>query len=446
MASTKRLHSATDGQRPFGSALVPLLALALAMATGFTLIGSFSTVQEGAKAELHLDDFELSLIQGVGAAIPLALLSIPIGLLVDRANRTRLLIALAGVWTLGTLLTALATGGTMLFAARMLTGIGTTGALTAALSLGADLCAPAQRGRAMLIINIGKMVGAAAAFALAGALFGLFDHGGGSGWRGSLEPWRATHLALACMGAALIIPLLLLREPLRHEVSEGPDAPFRAVAGQLWSRRSFLVPLFIGESGVVMADTAAGIWAAPVLTRNYGLSPEQFGSWMGLLVLATGLAGSVLGGFAADWGQAGGRRGGVLIGALLAAVVGIPAALFPVAPTVPTFAAMLGVLVFCGTVTGLIASVALTVLIPNELRGICIGTLIALAGLVGYGAAPTLVAAVSALLGGERHLGQGLAIVGTAVSIVSALGFFSAIRRAPDPVIKPIIQVLNKPI
>ena len=438
MARSDLAYPSTRGELSFASALAPLLVLALAMATGFTLIGSFSTVQEGAKAELHLGDLELSLIQGVGAAIPLALLSIPIGILVDRSNRVRLLVALAGVWTLGTLLTALATGGTMLFAARMLTGIGTTGALTAALSLGADLCVIPQRGRAILIINIGKMVGAAAAFALAGALFGLFGRDLGYGLLGSWAPWRATHLALAAMGAALIIPLLFLREPPRHEVVAAPDAPFRAVAGELWSRRAFLIPLFVGQSGVVMADAAAGIWAAPVLARHYGQTPDEFGNWMGLLVLGTGLAGSILGGFAADWGQASGRRGGVLISALIAAIVGVPAALFPLAPSVATFAILLGVLVFCGTVTGLITSVALTVLIPNELRGLCIGAFIAVAGLVGYGVAPTLVAAVSSLLGGEKHLGQGLAIVGVAVSTISVVGFGQAMRHAPEPIGEPI--------
>ncbi|WP_447412414.1 hypothetical protein, partial [Clostridium perfringens] len=74
----------TTTERSFGASLLPLLALALAMTLGFTMMGSFGTVQEGAKAELHLSDYTLSLIQGVSAALPLALFSIPIGILVDR--------------------------------------------------------------------------------------------------------------------------------------------------------------------------------------------------------------------------------------------------------------------------------------------------------------------------------------------------------------------------
>src|SRR6185436_9635085 len=106
--------------------------------------------------------------------------------------------------------------------------------------------------------------------------------------------------------------------------------------------------------------------------------------------LLTGIFGSMLGGFAADWGQSSGRRGGILIGALAAAAIGIPTALFPIMPTIAGFAAMIGLLILCGTVTGLITSVALTVLLPNELRGLAIGAFIAFAGLIGFGIAPSL--------------------------------------------------------
>ncbi len=409
-----------------GRSLLPLFALALSMMIGFTVMGSFATVQEGAKAELGLSDTLLALIQGVGAAVPLMLFSIPIGILVDRFNRVRLLLALAMLWTAGTLLTAYAPGTGTLFVARMMTGIGTTGALTAALSLGADLCRPDQRGRAMLIVSLGKAAGQAGAFALAGLLFGLFA-GGGLG----LLPWRATHLALAGIALVLIVPVLFVREPPRREVAAGLRAPIGVLAGELWARRRFLLPLFIGQVSVVMADAAAAIWAAPVLTRVYRQTPDAFAGWMGALILAAGVGGAILGGLAADWGQKSGRRGGVLSGAIIAAAIGIPAAFFPVAGSIPLFAAALGTLVLAGTITGLITSVTLTVLIPNELRGLCIGAFIAVAGLIGFGLAPTLVTLVARMLGGEAQLAPALTIVGVVTSTCSVLAFLLAMRAAP---------------
>jgi MFS family permease len=416
---------------PFAKTLLPLLALALAMAVGFTMMGAFGTVQEGAKAELHLSDYTLSLIQGLSAALPLAVFSIPIGIMVDRYNRVRMMIALAFVWTLGTVLTGLAHSVPLLFVARMLTGIGTTGALTAALSLCADFCVPTQRGRAMLIVNLGKSLGVALALALSGALFGLFAHGRAPAWFAGMMPWRSVHLCLAVVSMLAILPLFLLREPVRQEVAAGTHAPFKVVAGELWARRVFLIPLFVGQISVVMADAAAGIWVSPVLSRTFHLQPDQFAGWMGALLFGAGVVGAIVGGLSADRGQKSGRRGGLLIGAIFAAALGVPAALFPIMPSVPLFGVAVGLLVTCGAVTGVVTSVALTVLIPNELRGLCIGAFIAIAGLIGYGFAPTLVAAASGMLGGEAHLAQGLAIVGVVTSAISVVAFTMAMRRAP---------------
>lgn len=100
-------------------------------------------------------------------------------------------------------------------------------------------------------------------------------------------------------------------------------------------------------------------------------------------------------------------------------------------PNVTMLAVALGVLVTCGTITGIVVAIVLTVLLPNELRGLCIGLFIAMAGLIGYGIAPPLVAAVSQMLGGEQHLNLALAIVVTTVSAISFLAFAQAMRRAP---------------
>lgn len=415
----------------FVRALGPLLLLTLVMAIGFTAMQSFGVVQEGAKTELALSDQVLGMIQGLGAAVPLVIFSIPVGVLVDRYNRVRLMTALGVVWTIGTLLTALAPGVGVLIAGRMLAGIGTTGALTCALSLCADLCAPEQRGRALLIVNLGKSLGLAAAFVLCGWLFGLFSDHRGPAVLGAMAPWRATHVALAVLSAILLLPLLLMREPQRHEIESSAGAPFRTVVRELLSRRAFLIPLFAGQVAVVMADAAAGVWVAPVLSRNYGLQPQQFGSWVGAILFVSGIAGAALGGASADIGQRSRMRGGLLIGATIAAGVGVPAALFPIMPSVPSFATAFFILMLSGAVTGLVVSVALTVLLPNELRGLCIGAFIAIAGLIGFGLAPWLVSVVSGLLGGERHLAMALTIVGVAVSALSFAAFALAMRRSP---------------
>ncbi len=413
-----------------GTSIVPLLLISLSMLVGFTMLQSFGIMAEAAKAEMGLSDSALAIIQGVSAAIPLVLFSIPIGIWVDRWNRVAILIIMAVGWTLGTFLTALAPSPTVLFFGRMLTAIGTTGGLTTVLSLASDYCRPEQRGRAIVIPNITKTAGIAAGFAVAGLLLGHITANQLPAIFGS-TPWRSAQWMLGIGSAVLTLPLLLLREPERHEVEAGPSAPFKVLFGELRSRSGWIIPLFIGQTTVVMADAAAGIWVSPVLERYYDLGPGDFAGWLGAIVFGTGIVGSIIGGVVADMGQKSRVRGGLMIGAIAAAAIGVPASLFPIMPGVASFAFAIGALMLAGSVTAMVASVALTVWLPNELRGLGIGAFIAIAGLIGFGLAPSLVTLVSSLLGGEAHLNVALAIVGVAVSLISVFGFWLAMRKSP---------------
>lgn len=417
---------------PARPALPSLLLLAATIASGAAMRSVFSPLQEMAKLDLGLTDLQVSLVQGLAVSIPIAVLSIPIGRLVDRTHRVRLLIAMAVVWTLGSLLTAASPSFGVLFVSRMLAGLGALCALPVAISIAADLTPPHQRGRALLLLSLGQSVGIAAAFALGGWLSGVFTvplHGPPPAL--DVAPWRAVHLVFGAGSAVLLLVMLALREPPRRELGEAPDAALAAVLGELWSRRAFLVPLFVGQVSVVMADTAAGIWAAPVLIRNHGLQPDQFAGWMGLVVLLPGIAGSVIGGIVADAGNKLSMRGGILIGAVAASIVAIPAALFPLTDSTLGFALALGLLLLCGTATGLVTATAIAVLVPNELRGICLGAFIVVGAVIGFGVAPTLVTVTAGLLGGEAFLASALAMSGVVVSALAAVGFVMAMVNAP---------------
>ncbi|NUS99521.1 MAG: MFS transporter [Sphingomonas sp.] len=421
----------TEAPAPsLGRSIAPLLLISFAMLVGFTMLQSFGIMAETAKAEMHLSDSALAVIQGVAAAIPLVLFSIPIGIWVDRWNRVAILILMAIGWTLGTFVTAAAPSPAILFIGRMLTAIGTTGGLTAVLSLASDYCRPEQRGKAIVIPNIAKTAGIAAGFAVAGLLLGAVAADRLPAVFGA-TPWRSAQWMLGIGSALCLLPLLLLREPERHEVEAGPSAPFRVVLAELSARRGWIIPLFVGQTTVVMADAAAGIWVSPVLERFYHQQPGEFAGWLGALVFTTGIVGSIVGGLVADIGQKSHVRGGLMVGAIAAALVGVPSALFPIMPGVGTVAIAIGSLMLAGSVTAMVASVALTVWLPNELRGLGIGAFIAVAGLIGFGIAPSLVTMVSGLLGGERHLNVALAIVGVTVSLISVVGFWLAMKRAP---------------
>ncbi len=416
-----------DGGAKRKGAMGSLLILALTIMMAATMRQLFSPMQEGAKAALGLTDNQLGLVQGLAVAIPIAIISLPLGRMVDRGRRVWILVAMALVWSAGTALTAFATDFNILFFARMLAGVGGICALPVAISLTADLSPPEQRGRSMAWLGMGNVAGAAFAFVGAGVVYGGLQ---AAPPLLGLEAWRAVHLIFAALSALMVIPLLTLREPVRQEVSQA-HASFSAAMSAIWARRSFLAPLFLGQIAVSMIDTAAGIWAAPVLARDFQLTPDQFGPWLGLTILVSGILGTVIGGLAADLGQKAKFKGGILVGGVILSVVAIPAALYPLMPTVTGFALTLGVLLVAGFALGLITAVALSVLVPNEIRGLCLSAFIVIAAILGLGVAPSLITWISGLMGGEQHLAASLAWTGVAINVASAIGFAIAMFTAP---------------
>ena len=56
-----------------------ILLLALVVLCGATTRTLFAPIQEVAKLSLGLSDFQISLVQGIAAAVPVAIISLPLG-------------------------------------------------------------------------------------------------------------------------------------------------------------------------------------------------------------------------------------------------------------------------------------------------------------------------------------------------------------------------------
>lgn len=399
-----------------------LALITLALFTGTTARYALSPVQELARAELGLSDPQVALLQGLALALPAVLVSIPVGRLVDRANRSRLLAALAAIGAVGSLLTALAPDFTTLFIGRLLVGSAVVAAQPAALSLVADLTEPAQRGRAIMLTSLGQALGTAAAFWLAGLLLPALEGG-------AVAPWRLLQAGVAAAVLATAGALLVLREPVRREAGASAGPRLADALRGLWSYRRFLLPLVGGMVTVGMADAAGAIWAVPVLTRHHHLAPADFGAWMGAVNFGANLAGALLGGVAADLGQRGAGRSGVLRGAVLGAALSVPAALFPVMPGVGGFAVLFALLLTAGGAVNIAATSALMVVLPNELRGIGMSLLVAVIGLAAFGLAPLLVSLTAPLLA-HADIAVALAGVGVVTSLLATAAFLLAMRDA----------------
>src|SRR6266702_2164041 len=147
------------------------------------------------RLDLALSDNQMAWLQGPALAVPMALGSIPLGLMVDRRRRGRLFQIFVALTLAATVLTALTANLALLFAARALVGLAVAAIFVAAYSTVADLFPTAQRGCASMVVALGEIGGAPSAFALGGALLAMIASAsaatagtglGTAGWRWAL--------------------------------------------------------------------------------------------------------------------------------------------------------------------------------------------------------------------------------------------------------------------
>jgi dipeptidyl-peptidase-4 len=391
-----------------------LALLALAAIAGACARSAVSPFQETIRVALALSDNQMGLLQGPALALPVVAAAVPLGFLLDRHSRVRLLLGFAALTMLGSVLTALASDFLVLFAARCLTGLTASATMTAVFALLADLYEPEKRGRANMVVAIGQIVGTSAAFALGGALLSLFDPAP-NGWR-----WAMLWLTSPTVLATLL--LTSTREPARvRSVSKNPAA--FAACVELWRYRAVAVPLLAGVVMVSIADCAAMVWAAPAISRKFALSAGRVGSIMATIVLVSGLSGAVVGGVLSDLCQRGGgpRRTMSFLSGI--ALLSIPASLFGLVPDVTGASVFLATFLMIGTIIGVTATTLATVVIPNDLRGLFLAVLFAFGTIFGIGLAPVTVSLLSSVMGGPALIGRALALTCAATSIMGAATF-----------------------
>lgn len=207
------------------------------------------------------------LVTAYGAVVMVA--SVPLTALVRRIPRRRLLSALLGGFVVSNAITVLASTFTLLLAARMVTA--TTHALFWAVVVpaAAELFRPALRGRVVSVVFAGGTV----ALAL-GVPAGT--------WLGERAGWRASFLAVAGLGAVVLVvvaTLLPSTSPEEGHAARGATPDIR--------RFGLLVAVAVlATAGAIVAYT----YVALFVTEVSGFSASSVGA----ILLARGIA-SVLG-------------------------------------------------------------------------------------------------------------------------------------------------------
>jgi len=213
----------------------------------------------------------------------------------DRGSRTHPIALGIGIWSLATVLSGLAHGYPHLLAARALVGIGEAAIVAIAPSLLGDLFAPRLRARVFALFNMAIPVGAALGYVVGGLVGQHFG-------------WRAAFFVAGVPGAALALASLWLPDPprgvqesqLKAPAGAAPAAGAAAVYRDLLRRGPYMV-LVLGYAAYTFALGGLAYWMPIFLERVRHVPKAGAATDFGLIVLGTGVVGTMAGGWLADY-------------------------------------------------------------------------------------------------------------------------------------------------
>lgn len=310
-------------------------------------LATIGAVAAELKRSLRITNTDVGLLAAVASLVG-ALATIPIGMLTDRVNRTRLLAGSIALWSAAMIAAGASTSFSMLLVSRLALGavVGTAGPTLA--SLTGDWFAPAERARVYGWILSGELVGSG---------IGLV----GSGFAAAALSWRFAFWLLALPGIALAwLTWRRLPEPRRgrfageqeelapeaqravraRHVEPDPELVLREDPVRMPPGRALRYVLRVRTNVVLIAASVLGyfffsglrIFSVVFVRDHFGLSQAQATTVLGLTGLGA-LAGVLAGGRLADRLVARGHVTGRLLvaaaGFLVAATLLLPGILSP---------------------------------------------------------------------------------------------------------------------
>jgi predicted MFS family arabinose efflux permease len=236
------------------------------------------------KAELSLSDTQLGLL--ASAFMWVYLTAAPLfGLLGDRGSRPRLMALGVGIWSAATAASAAVRGYAGLLAARALVGVGEASYGSIAPALLADAFPEERRARALAAFSMAIPVGSALGYVLGGVL-------------GHAAGWRAAFLVVGAPG--LLLAWLVARLPDRSLAAQAQGAERRGPAYRaLLATPSYWLNC-LGMTAMTFAVGGLAAWVPTYLVRVRGMELAGANLIFGLLTLASGVGGTLLGGWLGD--------------------------------------------------------------------------------------------------------------------------------------------------
>jgi len=232
---------------------------------------------------LHVSDGQLGRIGGLYFALFYCTISIPVGWLADRTNRSKVLALACAIWSAATMCCGGA-GSYLQFALGYMTvGFGEAGGVPPSYSIISDYFPPGRRGRALGLYNVGPPIGAALGIAFGASIAAAFS-------------WRYAFVFLGGVGLIAVIGVLfLVPEPRRggldRNVLTTSKPGFRQTLGMFVSRPSLmLVALASGANQFITYGLTN--FAVLFLMREKQMNLNEVAVYYALVV-AIGMGGGI---------------------------------------------------------------------------------------------------------------------------------------------------------
>ena len=383
---------------------------------------------EPIKADLGLTDLEISLLQGFSFALLYALLAIPLAWVADRGTRKWVILGGMICWSAATFSSGLANGFALLFAARMMVGIGEATLAPAGFSIISDSFPRDKLPGAISVFTGSGFIGSGLALIIGGVIIGTLSAMGDVTLPfATLKPWQMTFMLVALLSIPAFLLVLMIREPIRRDgarvLADADAPPAFEIMAFLKIHWTVFVPLILGLSCFVAAQFGLGAWAPSYFIRVHGWTQQQVGNALGPVVIFAGLGGIVVGGMLVQHFMKRGVQDASMRISMLAITLAIPAAiLFPRMASANTALALLAVLIFLGNIPGGSTVSTFPLITPNRMRAQVLAIYLLVANLLGYSAGPTLIAWITdKVYANPNAIGHSLGIAPPGVMIVGLI-------------------------
>lgn len=392
--------------------------------------GILALLVEPMKADLHLSDVQLGLLQGIAFALFYVFCGLPMGWLADRYSRRGIIGISVGIWSLAATGCGLARNFSEMLIGRFAVGAGEAGLAPSAYSLISDLFPRKRLTMAMTVYAFGAAIGPVAALLCGGVLLHSAEGGKMTLFLlGEMPAWRAVLILTGAPGLVLA-PLVFLVPERRMRRPSTPSRSQEGVLAFLAQRKAFFACHFIGYGSVALIAYAIGAWTPAYLMRVHGWNPAQAGSAMALVHGLPAIAASFVGALIVDRMFAVGRSAAhfeyYVVGA---AIVSLAGGFAYLTTNVHLGLVLIGITYIFLPVAGF-ASAAVQLVTPPQFRGQVSALYIVFIGLMGAGLGPLSVGLFTEyVFQDEQKLGLGIAATIAVFGPIALLCFLLGIRH-----------------